>query len=320
MGYQTFSESETGSSSSPEKLKHLRLPKDLRGMSVLDIGCNEGFFCFEAERRGARRVLGIDQSSDAILSASSRCKSGVIEFLHQSWDTLPEEKFDLILLMSALHYAESPKRLLQSIHSRLTDDGKLVLECGFIDSEFSELHRVHRAKSVRLFPTKGLLFDSWLSDYAPKLAGRSVQQSGDPVTRYVVHCSKRRPIVWLIRGSGSTGKSTLARELRHLPGQFIKLDSLFHEIRRSKNVKSELDLFLKDRLEEGNGSVRIAVDTLMKEGEHLMGSFIDVVGNLISLDERNIIIEGYALTNEVIAALKERLKGKAVIWELKRKL
>ncbi len=84
-------------------------------------------------------------------------------------------------------------------------------------------------------------------------------------------------------------------------------------------MKSELDLFLKDRLEEGKGSVRKAVDALMNEGEHLMGSFIEVVYNFISLDERNIIIEGYALRDEVIAALKERLKGKAVIWELKRK-
>ena len=36
------------------------LPGDLHGMSVLDIGCNAGFFSLELKRRGAARVLGID--------------------------------------------------------------------------------------------------------------------------------------------------------------------------------------------------------------------------------------------------------------------
>ena len=36
------------------------LAADLTGKSVLDVGCNGGFYCVEAKRRGARRVLGVD--------------------------------------------------------------------------------------------------------------------------------------------------------------------------------------------------------------------------------------------------------------------
>jgi tRNA (mo5U34)-methyltransferase len=36
------------------------LPADLRGCTVLDIGCNAGFYTFEMKRRGADRVVGID--------------------------------------------------------------------------------------------------------------------------------------------------------------------------------------------------------------------------------------------------------------------
>jgi tRNA (mo5U34)-methyltransferase len=36
------------------------LPKDLTGKSVLDVGCNAGFYAIEAKRRGADRVLGVD--------------------------------------------------------------------------------------------------------------------------------------------------------------------------------------------------------------------------------------------------------------------
>ena len=47
----------------PETLKYelesLRLP-DLRDKTVLDIGAWDGFFSFEAERRGARRMVAVD--------------------------------------------------------------------------------------------------------------------------------------------------------------------------------------------------------------------------------------------------------------------
>src|SRR5256885_1371364 len=36
------------------------IPKDLRGKTVLDIGCNAGFYSIEMKRRGADRVVGID--------------------------------------------------------------------------------------------------------------------------------------------------------------------------------------------------------------------------------------------------------------------
>ena len=36
------------------------IPEDMSGKSVLDIGCNAGFYSLEMKRRGAERVLGID--------------------------------------------------------------------------------------------------------------------------------------------------------------------------------------------------------------------------------------------------------------------
>ena len=44
----------------PEKLKWIQMSQNLAGKSVLDIGAWDGFFSFEAERRGASRVLAID--------------------------------------------------------------------------------------------------------------------------------------------------------------------------------------------------------------------------------------------------------------------
>src|SRR5947208_15455632 len=36
------------------------IPADLTGRTVLDIGCNAGFYSIEMKRRGAARVVGID--------------------------------------------------------------------------------------------------------------------------------------------------------------------------------------------------------------------------------------------------------------------
>lgn len=42
------------------ELEATELPTDLRGMSILDIGGWDGFFAFEAERRGAERIGVLD--------------------------------------------------------------------------------------------------------------------------------------------------------------------------------------------------------------------------------------------------------------------
>src|SRR4051812_33272081 len=36
------------------------IPADLHGRTVLDVGCNAGFYSIQMKRRGADRVLGID--------------------------------------------------------------------------------------------------------------------------------------------------------------------------------------------------------------------------------------------------------------------
>ena len=44
------------------KWKHIApaIPQDLSGATVLDIGCNGGFYSIQMKRRGAARVLGVD--------------------------------------------------------------------------------------------------------------------------------------------------------------------------------------------------------------------------------------------------------------------
>ncbi len=89
MPYQNFWNRKGGSDSSG-KLQALKLP-NLEGKSLLDIGCNEGFFCMEAKKRGAARVVGIDRGAEFIEAAKKRAPE--IDFRCQTWETLPEGPF-----------------------------------------------------------------------------------------------------------------------------------------------------------------------------------------------------------------------------------
>ena len=114
--YQSFAD-RPGVSRSSEKLDRIKLPADLTGMSVLDLGCNEGFFSLEAKRRGAEIVVGLDHDEKLLANARklAEAQNLDVEFVHGDMKTLPNRKFNFVLLLSALHYIDEPAQLLRSI-------------------------------------------------------------------------------------------------------------------------------------------------------------------------------------------------------------
>lgn len=213
--YQSFPGA-AGDSLTLDKLKALRLP-DLAGRSFLDVGCNEGFFCGFASYQGASRSVGIDHSRQFIERARGRFPG--CEFFQQSWDSLPKGPFDAILLASALHYAEDQPALLHRLMRQLTPDGMLILELGIVTSKKSEWVKVKRGIDERYFPTMPMLREV-LKDYAWKWMGPSITQAGDPVSRHVIHISRRRPIAYLLLQPPAYGKTSIASSLfapAHVP-------------------------------------------------------------------------------------------------------
>jgi tRNA (mo5U34)-methyltransferase len=113
------------------------LPADLSGKSVLDIGCNAGFYSVEMKRRGAARVLGID--SDERYLAQARLatealgwsdKGGGVEFRNLSvYDVASlAEKFDLVIFMGVLYHLRHPLLALDLIREHVvSEDGGLML-------------------------------------------------------------------------------------------------------------------------------------------------------------------------------------------------
>ncbi|MFU0505207.1 TIGR04290 family methyltransferase [Pseudaminobacter sp. NGMCC 1.201702] len=102
------------------------IPADLTGRTVLDIGCNAGFYSIEMKRRRAERVVGID-FDDAYLAQARFAASvaGVeIEFRRLSvYDLgLLGEKFDVVLFMGVLYHLRHPLLALDIIRDYVAGD------------------------------------------------------------------------------------------------------------------------------------------------------------------------------------------------------
>lgn len=102
------------------------IPADLSGRSVLDIGCNGGFYAIEMKRRGAARVLGIDADADYL--AQARFAAEVlgldIEFRELSVFDVGAlgERFDIVLFMGVLYHLRHPLLALDLIHEHVAGD------------------------------------------------------------------------------------------------------------------------------------------------------------------------------------------------------
>lgn len=206
----------------------LNLPL-LYGKSFLDIGCNEGLFCGYAAFEGAKRVVGIDKDEKCISRAQARFEN--CTFIKEEWDRLPSERYDVILLASALHYADDQPALISRLMQQLTPTGVLVLELGIHPGHDNRWVSVKRGDiDTRLFPTRAKLMEV-LEPYAYRFMGASVRQSGDPIPREVVHVRARQPMAYLLMADGGAGKTNIARRVFAPAGvSVINGDNVLHNI------------------------------------------------------------------------------------------
>ncbi len=169
---------------------------DLRGKRVLDVGCRDGLFAFEAERLGAREVVAIDNdlSRGAVEVLIPFLRSRVRMHEMNLLDLRPETfgTFDVVIMPGVLYHLRYPFWALKLIRDLLSEGGCLVLETAlFIDDNRHAVLRCpvetdspYEATSCTFFNRKGLidtlgslgllpLTFEYLSN-APLVAGRPV--------------------------------------------------------------------------------------------------------------------------------------------------
>ncbi len=121
------------------------LPDDFAGMSVLDVGCFDGFYAFLAERRGAERVVAVDNEQYRLWVASrwgielqggegfraiQRLLGSAVEYRRMDAFALDglDELFDLVYCFGILHRVDNPLGLLRVLRGRTVSGGAVLLE------------------------------------------------------------------------------------------------------------------------------------------------------------------------------------------------
>lgn len=127
-----------GQDNSARKLARLQLPDSFSGKTVLDVGAWDGFFSFEAERRGAKRVLatdsyswngshdwgdkrGFDLAHEALKSKVEAMEIDVLELSPERVGT-----FDVVLFLGVLYHMKHPQLAVERVAS--VTSGMVVLE------------------------------------------------------------------------------------------------------------------------------------------------------------------------------------------------
>ena len=115
--------------------KKYHLPRNMKGLTFLDVGCWAGGFCIEALRRGAKNVLGIDMvKSPAVrkLQKEERFTFLPCDIFSEKYLELP--MFDIVLCRGVLYHVENPFSLLFRL--KLKTIKLLVLETAvLVDGE-----------------------------------------------------------------------------------------------------------------------------------------------------------------------------------------
>jgi len=158
------------------------IPARLDGATVLDIGCNGGFYSIEMKRRGAQRVLGIDVEDRYLNQARFAAATlGLeIEFEKRSVYTVDEipGQFDFVFFMGVFYHLRYPLFALDRVIKKV--GGKLLFQTMIRGSE-----KVRPWADNYPFWTKEIFHDP---DF-PAMYFIEKKYSDDPTNWWIPNCA-----------------------------------------------------------------------------------------------------------------------------------
>lgn len=157
------------------------IPADLTGKRVLDVGAWDGYWTFEALKRGASKVLAIENFSDTAPTALSQTEKMVYN-RDNKWQTfdlcrealgytdkqaqrvevsvydLSEKEhglFDVIFFFGTLYHCKYPQLALDKLSVLLTEKGRIYIESAICD-DYSPyqggMGHGHKGNVVEVYP------------------------------------------------------------------------------------------------------------------------------------------------------------------------
>jgi tRNA (mo5U34)-methyltransferase len=105
------------------RLAQFPVPADLRGRRALDIGCWDGWFSFELERRGAEVVAIDNWDNHRFRQMHAAYRSRVNYRVLDMYELTPQTvgRFDIVLFMGVLYHLKHPLLALERVCALTTD-------------------------------------------------------------------------------------------------------------------------------------------------------------------------------------------------------
>ena len=179
----------------------LELFPEVRGRSVLDLGCGRGRVVEIAMGRGAGRVVGFDASIGMLAGVDVPGRGTQLAAARLEDLPLAETTFDLVVCALALGHVEAFDAVLRNLCERIRPGGHLLI------SDFHPKATVHRwqrsftdSRSGRTYAIEQHLHH--LEDYIGGLdaAGMALEETREPQWR-------RRPVVLVLRARKPLSKA-----------------------------------------------------------------------------------------------------------------
>jgi tRNA (mo5U34)-methyltransferase len=187
------------------------LPADLSGRTVLDIGCNAGFYSMEMKRRGAARVLGVDFDEDYLAQArfAAEVEGLDIEFRQLSVYDVGAlgERFDIVFFIGVLYHLRHPLLALDLVREHAVKDlmlfesmcrGSTRSRRYADDYPFEERDVFDEPAFPKMHFIENRYADDGTNWWAPNVSGMEamLRSSGFELLQHPI------PEVWLCRAAG----------------------------------------------------------------------------------------------------------------------
>lgn len=221
-----------GKSDTASLLARIDLAPNLTGLSVLDVGAWDGYYSFEAERRGAADVAALDLYSwQEDGSGSWGTKAGfelarearnskVRDVTADVMEITPEVvggEFDVVLFLGVLYHLRDPLAGLERIAS--VTRGQLILET------FIDLTQIGRPAAA-FYPAKSMVESTnWWGPNTPAVIAM-LETVGFKDIRVVWPASRAQRVRNIAYNIGNVTHSRLSRAREALPLSFVATDRL----------------------------------------------------------------------------------------------
>lgn len=140
---------------------------NLKGRTILDVGCGSGYHMWRMLGAGAERVVGVDPTKlffwqfEAVKKYVKAAQGGDVpaHFLPMKMEDVPArlKAFDTVFSMGVLYHRRSPLEHLSELHGALKQGGELVLETLVVEGGLGEVlmpeDRYAMMRNVWFLPT-----------------------------------------------------------------------------------------------------------------------------------------------------------------------